>query len=93
MHNWKALQAYGCRKPDFSPPSEVNVRHMEGGCRHANLSKDGVRHVKTRGARKATGKAKLTYGNFWKEKIFNPVKLRVNPSEGVYNDKGLRLDT
>ena len=73
--NWKALQVYGCMKPDFSPPKDVNVSQMAGGAWKANLHKEGhIHHRSSGGLRKRTMKSKITIGPFYKEKIFNPVK-------------------
>lgn len=49
MLNWKAMQAYGCLGPNFSPPMETNPSHMAGGSWRANLHKDGTRYKPSSG--------------------------------------------
>ena len=59
--NFKAIQAFGCKKQDFEAPHEVNVKHMAMGSWHANLAKGGIRHTPTGGSPKPKKKAKPKY--------------------------------
>jgi len=78
MTNWKAMQVYGCQKQDFNPPGDVSIGGLSGGSWKANLHKDGVKYSPSKGGpRKSTMKATITIGPFKKDKIFNPVKIRV----------------
>lgn len=47
--NWKAMQVYGCRHPDFDIPFSIRPKHMAGGCWKANLHKDGTKFQKSSG--------------------------------------------
>ena len=78
--NWRALQAYGCKKPDFLAPGSMNPAGMVGGCWKANLHKEGAKHIPSRGGgRKHTGKATLRIGPYYKDAVFSPVLLIHRP--------------
>ena len=80
--NWKALQAFGCLKPEFAPPKDVNLTGMIGGCWKANLHKEGVKHIPSRGGgRKHGGKTTLRIGPYYKDAIFSPVLRKLTPTD------------
>ena len=39
--NWKGMQAAGCKKLSFVPPSGVKPKYMTGGYWRADLLQDG----------------------------------------------------